>query len=131
MQTVFISSVQYGFADVRDAAAKAIETCGMHPLMAEKTGASTESAQRALLDEVRKSDVVLLLLGPRYGEPGESGFSPTEDEYREAIRLGKDVLVLTQNVELGPDQTEFLKRTRGSWEAGKLTGTFDDSSNVG
>jgi hypothetical protein len=131
METVFISSVQRDFGDVREAARRAVETVGMHPVMAETVGASAESARRALLDQVRDADVFLLLLGPRYGEAGESGRSPTEDEYNEAVRLEKPVLVLKQDGEMEPQQEEFLTRTRGSWDEGKLSGSFDNASYAG
>lgn len=131
MKTVFISSIQRGFSDVREAARKAVESLGMHAIMAETTGASAESPRRALLDQVREADIFLLLLGPHYGEPGESGRSPTEDEYDEAVRLGKPILVLKQNVELDPEQEAFLNRTRGSWDQGKLGGSFDDAVDAG
>jgi uncharacterized protein DUF4062 len=131
MKTVFISSIQRDFSDVREAARKAVESLGMHALMAETTGASTESPRRALLDQVRDADIFLLLLGPHYGEPGESGRSPTEDEYDEAVRLRTPILVLRQNTEMDPDQEAFLSRTRGSWDAGKLSGSFDDAAEAG
>jgi hypothetical protein len=131
VKTVFISSIQRDFGDVRQTAAKAIESLGMHPVMAEKVGASAASPRRALLDEVRAVDLFLLLLGPRYGDPGETGVSPTEDEYHEAVRLGKPVIVLKQNVDLEPEQEAFLGRTRGSWERGKLSGAFDGAGDVG
>ncbi len=131
MKTVFVSSIQRDFADVREAALKAVESLGMHPLMAETTGASPDSPRRALLDLVRDADIFLLLLGPRYGEPGETGRSPTEDEYDEAVRLGKPVLVLKQHLEMEPEQEAFLTRTRGSWDAGKLSGSFESASEAG
>lgn len=80
MKSVFISSIQRDFGDVREAARKAVESLGMHALMTETVGASAESPRRALLEQVRDADIFLLLLGPRYGEPGETGRSPTEDE---------------------------------------------------
>lgn len=131
MKTVFISSIQRDFGDVREEAAKGVLSLRMHPVMAETAGASSASPQRALLDEVRDSDVFLLLLGPRYGDAGSSGDSPTEDEFNEAVRLGKPIFVLKQNVALEPAQEEFLNRTRGSWEQGRLSGSFDDSRDVG
>lgn len=79
----------------------------MRAIMAETTGASAERPRRALLDQVREADIFLLLLGPHYGEPGESGRSPTEDEYEEEVRLGKPILVLKQNLELDPEQEAF------------------------
>jgi hypothetical protein len=127
---VFISSSQRDFASVREAARQAVESLGMHALMAETIGARTESPRRALLDQVRDADIFLVLLGPHYGEPGESGRSPTEDEYDEAVRLDKPILVLKQNVEMDPEQEDFLARTRGSWDAGKLSGSFDDAADA-
>lgn len=131
MKTVFISSVQRDFDDVRAAARKAVESLGMHALMAETTGASAESPRRALLDQVRNADIFLLLLGSHYGEPGETGRSPTEDEYDEAVGRRKPILVLKQNVQMDPEQEAFLARTRGSWDAGKLSGSFDDAADAG
>lgn len=131
MKTVFISSIQRDFGEVREAARKAVESLGMHPVMAETTGASPESPRRALLDEVRDADIFLLLLAPCYGEPGGSGRSPTEDEYAEAARLDKAILVLKQNGEMEPEQGNFLARTRGSWDEGKLSGSFDGPADAG
>ncbi len=124
MQSAFISSVQRGFEDVRQAVYRAIESLGMRALMAEGAGAHTESPQRALLDLVRQADVFLLLVGPRYS-------SPTEDEFNEARRLGKPILVLRQEGELEPEQEQFLERVAGGWKGGRLWGTFKDASDAG
>jgi hypothetical protein len=131
LKTVFISSIQRDFGNVREAVRKAVESLGMHALMAETTGASAESPRRALLDQVRDADIFLLLIGPRDGEPGETGRSPTEDEYDEAVRRRKPILVLKQNVEMDPEQEAFLARMRGSWDAGKLSGSFNCASDAG
>jgi hypothetical protein len=131
MLRIFISSVQRDYEDVRRAARAAVESLDMVPIMAETTGASPESPRRALLDRVADADALLLLLGARYGERGESGVSPTEDEYREAERRGKPILVLRQNVDLDADQQKLLDSTRGGWEAGKLNGSFNDATDVG
>jgi hypothetical protein len=131
VKTVFISSIQRGYEDVRAAARAGVESLGMHPVIAEDAGASPDAPRRALLDDVRRSDIYLLVLGARYGQPGETGRSPTEDEYNEAVRLGKPVIVLKQNVEMEPEQEEFLARTRGSWDQGRLSGSFDGAQDVG
>ena len=131
MKTVFISSIQRGYEDVRAAARAGVESLGMHAVMAETTGASPDAPRRALLDDVRRSDIYLLLLGARYGQPGETGRSPTEDEHDEAVRLGKPVIALKQNIEMEPAQEEFLGRTRGSWDQGRLSGSFDAAHDVG
>jgi hypothetical protein len=128
---VFISSIQRDFEKVREAAKAAIESMDLVPIMAETTGASFEAPRRALLDKVAEADALLLLLGPRYGEPGQSGQSPTEDEFNEAVRLGRPTMVLVQEGEREPEQDEFLARVRGGWEQGQLTGWFKDESDVG
>jgi Domain of unknown function (DUF4062) len=131
MPSVFISSVQAGFEDVRAAARRGIESLGYQPVMAETSGASADSPQRALLDRVAAADIFLLLVGPRYGTRQASGFSATEDEFNEARRLGKPILVLRQDVELESEQEEFLRRATGGWEQGKLYDSFQDASDVG
>lgn len=98
--------------------------------MAETAGASPSSPQRALLDLVAHSDVYLLLLGARYGERGQSGFSPTEDEFQEANRRRKPIIALRQNVDMEPEQLEFLERVRGNWERGRLYDTFEGGHDV-
>ena len=75
MQTVFISSIQSGFEDVRAAARDGVESFGWRAVMAETVGATPASPQRGLLDRVAESDVVLLLIGPRYGASQESGLT--------------------------------------------------------
>lgn len=131
MDRVFISSIQSGFKDVREAVRAATESLGMLPIMAEGTGASPDPSKRTLLDRVAEADVFLLLIGPRYGQRGASGFSPTEDEFNEARRLTKPILVLIQEGERDAEQEEFIQRVRGTWEEGHFAPTFRDASDVG
>ncbi len=131
MDRVFISSIQSGFKDVREAVRAATESLGKLPIMAEGTGASPDPSKRTLLDRVAEADVFLLLIGPRYGQRGASGFSPTEDEFNEARRLTKPILVLIQEGERDAEQEEFIQRVRGTWEEGHFAPTFRDASDVG
>jgi hypothetical protein len=131
MADVFISSIQAGFEDVRAAARAGVETYGHRAVMAETSGAAATSPQRALLDRVSSSDVLLLLVGPRYGVRQASGLSATEEEFDEARRRGKPILVLVQEGERESEQEEFLARTTGGWEGGIFRDTFRDGSNVG
>jgi Domain of unknown function (DUF4062) len=132
MDRVFVSSIQSGFEDVRQAVRAAIASLGKLPIMAEGTGASPDPSKRTLLDRVAEADVFLLLIGPRYGrQGGASGFSPTEDEFNEARRLSKPILVLIQEGEQEADQAEFIQRVRGTWEEGYFAPTFRDASDVG
>jgi hypothetical protein len=132
VRSVFISSVQRGFEHVRDAVREAVESMGMHPVMAETTGARPSSPRTGLLDEVTRSDAFLVILGEHYGDTVENGFSPTEDEFNRAVRLGKPILVLVQDgVTREPAQEEFLRRvSAGGWDRGKLYGKFSSAADV-
>jgi hypothetical protein len=124
MQSVFISSIQHDYTEVRAAVRRAVESMGMRPLMAELAGASPASPQRALLDLVAQSDVFLLVVGPRHSDP-------TEQEFEEARRLGKQIIVLRQEGELEPEQKAFLDRAAGGWSGGRLWGEFSDATDAG
>jgi hypothetical protein len=130
-ETVFISSVIGGLETVRQAARNAVESMGMRPVMAEMTGAWPQSPQQSLLGEVADADVFLLILGARYGEPGASGASPTEEEFEEAKRRNKPIVILRQDVEMESQQQEFLARAGGGWEEGSLWDQFADEGDVG
>src|SRR3989304_4864943 len=58
----------------------------------EDSPAKGKSAKTAYLDEVRKSDIYLAILGNEYGAVGKSSLSATEQEFREAQKTSKEVL---------------------------------------
>jgi hypothetical protein len=96
----------------------------MYPIRSEELSADPGSSRRALLDQVAAAEYYLLLLGARYGEAEPAATSPTEDEYAEAVRLGKPILVLVEEIELEPRQRLFLEQIRGTWGEGVFYGTF-------
>ena len=81
---VFVSSVIDGYEEYREAAVSAVRTLRHDALRAEDYGASPNSPQQTCLQGVRDADVVVLLLGARYGFKQASGLSATHEEYREA-----------------------------------------------
>ena len=90
---VFVSSVVGGYEKYRKAAKEAVKALDYEPVVMESTHpASPVSSQEACLTEIGDSDVVVLLLGKRYGTPQESGKSPTHEEWDHARGLGKRVL---------------------------------------
>ena len=114
---VFISSVIAGMEEHRAAAREAAESLGYTVIAAEDFGASPSSPQQVCLAGVRDADVVVLLLGARYGTPQSSGLSPTHEEYREA-RGTKPVLVFVQTgVTPEPGEEKFVEEV-GGWEGG-------------
>ena len=123
MFSVFVSSVQRDYEAVRRAVRRAIEILHMRPLMAEDVGSRPESPQRSFLDLVAESEVLVLIIGAHYS-------APTEDEFNEARRLGRPVVVLKQRVQLEPDQQAFLARVAAGWIGGRLWAEFDDEHDV-
>jgi predicted HTH transcriptional regulator len=51
------------------------------------------SAEKAYLEEVRRSDIYIGIFGQRYGEVGKGKISPTEAEFREAKAKHKEILI--------------------------------------
>lgn len=121
---VFISSVIAGFEAEREAAASGVRALRHDVIRAEDFGARAETPQQACLDGVRQADVVLLLLGSRYGtRQAPSGLSATEEEFVEAART-KPVLAFTQEgVERDADMVEFVRRVE-EWAGGALSARF-------
>jgi len=72
---------------------------------------------------VRWADVVVLLVGGRYGEPRLSGLSATHEEYREARERAPVLAFVQEGVERDPAQLEFLREVR-AWTAGHITISF-------
>lgn len=59
----------------------------------EDAPAKSKSAEKAFLEEVRKSDIYIGILGDKYGAIGKGKVSATESEFREAKRQPKDILI--------------------------------------
>jgi Domain of unknown function (DUF4062) len=126
---VFISSVIAGMEDYRAAAREAAEGLGCTVIAAEDFGASPSSPQQVCLAGIRDADVVVLLLGARYGMPQTSGLSPTHEEYREA-RGTKPVLVFVQTgVTPESDEQAFIAEVSG-WEGGQYRESFDTPESL-
>jgi len=126
---VFISSVIVGLEEYRATAREAAENLGHTVIAAEDFGASPDSPQQVCLAGVREADIIVLLLGERYGSPQASGLSPTHEEYREA-RGTKPVLVFVQTgVTPEPDEADFIEEV-GGWEGGQYRESFDTAASL-
>ena len=75
---------------------------------AEDFVASPDTPQRTCLRGVREADVVVLVLGARYGAAQGSGLSATHEEYREAKDRSPVLIFIQTGVDLEPEQA--LKR---------------------
>ena len=126
---VFVSSLIGGYEEQRAAAQEAIETLGHEVVRAEDFPASAGTPQQACLAAVRDSDLVVLLMGERYGVPQASGLSATHEEYREA-RERKPVLVFVESgVTREPAQQKFLDEVQ-AWATGHFRASFSSPETL-
>jgi hypothetical protein len=121
---VFISSLIGGFERERAAARRAVSTLRHEPVMAEDFGAQPSSPQVACLNGLRGSDIVVLILGERYGSiPAGSTISATHQEYREARGTKPVIAFVQQGVTPEPEQAAFIDEVQ-AWEGGLFRGGF-------
>lgn len=127
---IFISSMIGGFEEYRAAARSAIVALGNEPVMAEEFGALTTSPQITCLQGLRSSDLVILILGARYGSvQGASGVSPTHEEFLEA-KGRKPILVFVQaDVEREEQQSKFISEV-SEWETGHFRESFKTADEL-
>ena len=126
---VFISSVISGFEAYREAAARAISSLGYEVVRAENFGASASSPQQACITVAREADLVVLLLGARYGAKHTSGLSATHEEYQEARKHRAVMAFVQEGVEFESDQGDFIREVR-KWETGNLTSGFSTEEEL-
>ena len=101
----FISSPMKGLAAYREAAAQGIRDAGHQPIRVEDFPSDTASPRNSCLDGVKSADVLVLLLFERYGFVTPSGKSATEEEYDEARRCHKSILVF-RHTGVSPDDAQ-------------------------
>ncbi len=126
---VFVSSVIGGFETFREAASDAVRSLGYEVIRAEDFGASPTSPQVVCLASVREADLVVLLLGARYGAKQASGLSATHEEYNEARTRRRVIAFVQGDVEFEAEQADFVQEVR-EWETGTLTAGFATESEL-
>ena len=126
---VFISSVIRGLEAYRDAASGAARALRHEVKRAEDFAASAATPQQACLAGVRWADVVILLLGSRYGDRQTSGLSATHEEYREARERCSVLVFIQQNVNFDPEQQGFVDEVQ-DWSKGHFTARFSNPDEL-
>lgn len=127
---IFISSLIGGFEEFRAAARSAIVALRHEPVVAEDFGAQASSPQIACLQGLRSADLVVLILGDRYGHAqGSSGVSPTHEEYLEA-RDRKPILTFVQSgVDRDEQQAKFVSEV-SEWQTGHFRVSFKTADEL-
>jgi uncharacterized protein DUF4062 len=103
-------------------------------------GARSEQPIETCLKEVRASDVIVVIIGHRYGSlaPG-FGISFSEAEYQEPIRLKRPCLVymrddtvpiLPRNMESDPEKMKLLARWKDTLQSRHTISPFQDSGRL-
>jgi hypothetical protein len=127
---IFVSSLIAGYEQYRAAATGAIETLGHEVVRAEAFPASAATPQHACLAAVRDADLVVLLLGARYGASQASGLSATHEESREARERTPVLVFVESGVDPDADQQTFLGEVQ-SWSSGHFRASYDDPDDLG
>ncbi len=128
---VFISSVKLSLEDERRALPGQIRALGHEPVMFEDFTAQGDPSREACLKAVQSSDLVLLILGARYGYTfPETRQSATHDEFNEARRNGQTVYVFNKSVEeREPEQQVFIEAV-GQYASGAFWKSFSDTTEL-
>ena len=138
--TVFVCSTYSDLAEERAAVLDAIRKLQHQHYSMEFFGARTNSPIDTCLEEVRQSDVLVVIVGHRYGSfvPGEN-ISFSEAEYSEGYRLGKpclvylrsdDVPILPKYIERDSEKLQLLEQFRGKLKKRHTIANFSDKHNL-
>ena len=119
MKRIFISSVQREFAEVRKLLKRYIARNPAYRrlfdtfVFEEDVVSQDRRTDEVYIDELKKCDIYLGLIGNEYGFEDAEGVSPTEREYDEATRLGMPRLMFvldSERVERTPKEDAFLRK---------------------
>ena len=95
---VFISSVIAEYIENREAVAAAVRAVNCEVIRSEDFNARPETPQQACLNELRMSDIVVFALGATYGKHQSLGLSATHEEWREATKGQKPILIFVEKL---------------------------------
>jgi hypothetical protein len=138
--TVFVCSTYADLSDERGAVLDAIRRLQLQHDSMEFFGARANQPIETCLDEVRRSNVLVVVVGHRYGTLVTGlGISFSEAEYREGHRLGKpclvymrgdDVPVLPKHVERDPEKLALLETWKSLLQQRHTIANFKESNDL-
>jgi tetratricopeptide (TPR) repeat protein len=134
--SVFVCSTFDDLEQEREAVLDAIRRVQSRHNAMEFFGARPGRPIDVCLDEVRKSDLLVVIVGLKYGSlaPGK-GVSYSQAEYEEGVRLGKPCLVylrddevpiLAKFVERNPDKVKLLDAWKEGLNTAHIVAKFED-----
>lgn len=128
----FISSVMSELPKERLAAAAAVRTANVVPVIFEQFGGRDADPEDAYLGEVEASDIYIGILGRRYGKPLPTRYSATHAEYLHAEKAGLRMAVwcLRADDREGHEQS-FLDEIRTFHVVPEFTSPDDLGAQIG
>lgn len=138
--TVFVCSTYSDLVSERESVLDGIRKLQLQHDSMEFFGARDSQPLKTCLEEVRKSDVLVVIIAHRYGSliPGKD-ISFTQAEYEEGVRLGKPCLVYLkdENVPVLPAYIEkdaigisAIKKFKETVTTRHTVATFTDSNDL-
>jgi outer membrane protein assembly factor BamB len=136
---VFVCGTYSDLGEERGDVLDAIQRLQLQHVSMEFFGARPERPIETCLAEVRRSDVLVVIVGHRYGTlVPECGISYSEAEYEEGYRLKKPCLVYIRNedqtptepLEPDPERDRLLKRWKATLKGRHTPAFFRQSSKL-
>jgi len=138
--TVFVCSTFSDLSEEREGVLDAIRRLKLEHDSMEFFGARAEQPIETCLQEVRASDVLVVIVGHRYGSiVPDLGISYSEAEYREGYRLQKPCLVymrddnvpiLPRNMERDPEKWKLLEKWKEALHSRHTVASFQDGGRL-
>jgi hypothetical protein len=138
--TVFVCSTFSDLSQERDGVLDAIRRLKLQHDSMEFFGARAAQPIETCLEEVRASDVLVVIVGHRYGSVvPDLGLSYSEAEYTEGFRLKKPCLVymrddnvpiLLKHVERDPDNLKKLENWKDTLQSRHTVAHFQDGPGL-
>ena len=121
---IFVSAVSTQLKSTRSQIIQDLSTAGYDVSAMERFGARPTVPLDVCLSELRSSNIVILLIGPRYGSLSPQGVSYTHAEYREAQGVGLPVIAIRIPDDAGIDAEERAQLKAFAEAVGSTT-TYD------
>lgn len=137
---VFICSTYRDLSGEREGVMEAIRRLQHQHDSMEYFGARPNLPIETCLDQVRRSDVMVVIVGHLYGSiVPEIGVSYTEAEYTEGVRLGmpclvyirdEDVPIPPKHMEQDPEKIILLKKFKETLKKNHTIATFNNTQDL-
>ena len=138
--TIFVCSTFSDLSEEREGVLDAIRRLKLQHDSMEFFGARAKQPIETCLEEVRASDVLVVIVGHRYGSiVPELGISYSEAEYSEGFKLKKPCLiymrdenvpVLPKHMERDPEKLKLLERWKETLQSRHTVAAFQDGSRL-